>query len=532
MNIRRFLILGSVLAIGLVGCGSDDISAAESTGSGGSGSIGSQWDPTPVAPSNQGDNYDNPGQNHFELAAVDPLSTFAADVDTASYDIFRRDIGFGQRPVADGVRLEEYVNYFPYAYEPPAKDDETPFAISLEAAQSPFMAEAKLLRIGIKGRPLADVDKKGMNLVFLIDTSGSMVSSTKLPLVKKVLTEALSVLDGEDTLSIVTYAGGTGVALPPTKVSNKALITNTIKSFSAGGSTAGAAGITLAYQQAEAAFVPGGINHVILCTDGDFNVGASSTSALVELIEAKRKTGITLTALGFGIGNLNDAMMEAVTNAGNGTYAVISDADHAVQYVHQRLIAGLTFIAKDMKIQVSFNPELVLAYRLLGYENRDIADEDFTNDAVDAGEVGAGHTVTALYDVVLVGGQVPTAEGVPAPDSEASVFSGEIAVMPEELVRVAVRWKSPTATEEEAAFETSSGLASGQILDEIEMATSDFQWAAAIAAFAEILRGSPYADMANLEAIQALVAQNMGNDADREEFQALMKAAIELLAAP
>ncbi len=487
--------------------------------------------PVEAPPKNEGDNYEAVGTNPYELAAADPFSTFAADVDTASYDIFRRDIGQGLLPVKAGVRLEEYVNYFSYDYSAPDADSDVPFAIALEAADSPFTAGATTLRIGIKGKRLEDVGKRPTNLVFLIDISGSMSSSDKLPLVQKVLTETLEVLDADDTVAIVTYAGSTGVALAPTKVSEKAAIAQTINSFAAGGSTAGAAGITLAYQQAEAAFLEGGINHVILCTDGDFNVGVSSTTSLVELIEQKRKSGITLTALGFGMGNLNDAMMEAVTNAGNGTYGVISDIDQAISYVHKRLISGLTFIAKDMKIQVVFNPEKVLAYRLLGYENRAIADEDFDNDAVDAGEVGAGHTVTALYEVIGADGAVPVVEGAAALDLEAAPYEGELDVDGDELVRVLVRWKDTGASEEDAAHETASALTEDEITDDFAATSADFRWATAIAAFAEILKASPYADDEHLGAIQAIVEANAGDAPQREEFVTLMAKALQLLAA-
>lgn len=484
----------------------------------------------PWVGANQNDKYTAVGTNAFVLAASDPLSTFAADVDTASYDIFRRDVGFGQLPMADSVRLEEYVNYFDYDYPAPdPTDEDVPFSISLEAAPSPFGPGTELLRVGIRGRALDETEKPPTNLVFLVDVSGSMGASNKLPLAKLILLEALQVLAPEDTLSIVTYAGATGVALPATPVSSKALIADTIKSFGAGGSTAGAAGIDLAYQQAESVFIEGGINHVLLCTDGDFNVGTASDSALVSLIEEKRKSGITLTVLGFGMGNLNDSMMEKITNAGNGTYSVISDSDQAISYVHHDLLGAMTFIAKDMKLQVVFNPEQVHAYRLLGYENRAIADEDFTNDQVDAGEVGAGHTVTALYEVVLKGGTVPDILGVDAPAGDAPPFAGELVVEPQELVRVSVRWKHRTASEEDAAAETSAGLPLDQMADSVEAGSADLQWAIAVAAFAEILKGSPFADASNLPTIQSLIKANTQSDPDREEFEALMTAAIELL---
>ena len=487
--------------------------------------------PTPPAentpPSNAGDKYTGVGTNPFVLTLTDPLSTFAVDVDTASYDIFRRDVGFGLLPQPASVRVEEYINAFKYDYAAPSASDSVPFAIHLASAPSPYTPTAQILRVAIKGRELDDEDQRGANLVFLIDTSGSMQSAQKLPLVQQVLTEALELLQPDDTISIVTYAGGTGVALPPTPVSQKSEIAAKINSFQAGGSTAGAAGITLAYDQAKAGFKTGAINHVILCTDGDFNVGAASDTALVQLIEEKRKTGITLTVLGFGIGNLNDSMMEKISNAGNGTYSVISSTDHAITWVHDRLLSGMHFIAKDMKIQVAFNPNNVLAYRLIGYENRDIADEDFKNDAVDAGEVGAGHSVTALYEVIPIGGLIPQPEGLQL--EEAEPFDGEIPLDGAELVNVQVRWKDSGASEEDPAYETNQGLDLNATMCAVEVADSDFRWATSLAAFAELLKGSPYANPVGMKhMVDTLEAATAGRP-ERQEAVALIKAAAELM---
>lgn len=505
------------------------------------GTYGPDVPTTPTPPDNSGDKYENVGTNPFVLTSADPYSTFAADVDTASYDIFRRDVGLGILPQADSVRLEEYVNYFHYDYPLPTASGgnsahmgsttpSEPFRIDVAAAPSPLDGETTMLRIGIQGMPMEAMERKPVNLVFLIDVSGSMSSASKLPLVKKVLTETLDVLQPTDTVSIVTYAGSTGVALAPTPVSNKAAISSKINSFTSGGSTNGAGGIHLAYQQAESAFVDDGINHVILCSDGDFNVGVSSDQGLVELIEEKRKSGVTLTVLGFGIGNLNDSMMEAITNAGNGTYGVISDEDHAIDYVHKRMLSSLYFIAKDMKIQVVFNPDKVLAYRLLGYENRDIADEDFVDDTVDAGEVGAGHTVTALYELVMSGESVPMADSLPPSDEASALLGEEMSVMPEELVRVAVRYKTPGASEADAALEVSQGLTATEVAGSLAAADEDFRWAAAVAALAEVVKGSPYVTDQTLTTAGSIITAYTGLDADKAELKAYFQAFVELQA--
>ena len=484
-------------------------------------------EPAPPNPDDtDGEQYDAPGTNPFVATSHDPLSTFATDVDTASYDIFRRDIGYGALPNPDSVRLEEYINAFRYDYEAPPTDAVTPFAISMTAAPSP-VSETILLAVGVRGREVP-FERKPANLVFLIDTSGSMTSSDKLPLVQTVLTETLNILDPLDTVAIVTYAGSTEVRLEPTPISDSETIAAVINSLESGGSTAGAGGIQLAYEQAEAGFKEGGINHIVLCTDGDFNVGVSSTEGLVSLIEEKRLTGITLTVLGFGRGNLNDGMMEAVSNAGNGIYGVIANEDHAIDYVHNRMLSTIIHIAKDVKIQVEFNAATVDAYRLLGYENRALADDQFRDDSVDAGEIGSGHTVTALFELVLTGDPVPSPDGAPemldgAPTEE------EVGVFHDELCRVRIRYKGVNSDEEDEAFETQQGLSPGEMQSSFADTDSDFQWAAAIAAFAEILKGSPFAHPEAIETIQLIVDSQAGTAADRLEFIGLLQTARTLL---
>ncbi len=528
------LLLGLVAALLAARCGAPREAGLEGPGGGGRGypAGGAMWDGEEgvAPPDNAGDSYEDVGTNPFVMAAHDPLSTFAVDVDTASYDVFRRDIGNGTLPQPESVRLEEYVNAFPYDYTPPAQTAVLPFSITVEAAPSPLDSKRTVLSVGIRGKDAPPRGKLPANLVFLVDTSGSMQGAAKLPLVKTVLSETLEVLEPNDRVGIVTYAGNVGVRLPSTPVSEKQAILDVLDSLDAGGSTAGAAGLDLAYEQAEAHFVEGGINHIVLCSDGDFNVGPSSNAELVAMIEEKRKTGITFTVLGFGTGNLNDAMMEAISNKGNGVYGVIADGDHAIEYVHERMLSTMTFIARDMKIQVEFNPAEVAAYRLLGYENRALEDAQFREDAVDAGEVGAGHTVTALYEVVLEGQDVPSPEGAPAID-DGDPFDGQPEVAAEELLRVKVRYKERDAGEEDPAFEVTSSLAPADLRAGLADASSDHQWAVAVAAFAEVLKGSPFADRAELPAVGEVLQANTADHRNREELLPLFDRAVELLAA-
>ncbi len=476
-----------------------------------------------------GDRYDAPGTNPFVMVAYDPLSTFAVDVDTASYDLFRRDVEDGRLPDPASVRLEEYVNYFGYDYAAADFDSDVPFSISLAAAPSSLDAERTLLRVGIAGKlPPADAGKRPTNLVFLVDVSGSMNASDRLPLAQQVLTQSLDLLGDMDTVSIVTYASDTSVRLPPTPIAQRADIAREIAELSSGGSTAGASGINLAYAQAQAGFIQGGINHVILCTDGDFNVGVSSTEQLLALIKEKRQTGVTFTALGFGSGNLNDAMLEAISNAGNGFYGVISSEEQAATYVDERLLSTLSLIARDMKVQVEFNPDLVLAYRLLGYENRALADQDFRDDIVDAGEIGAGHRVTALYELVRAGAELPATPGAPQAMTGAA-YAGARAVPSSDLVAVKVRYKHPDAGTTDAALEVSSTLAPSAVAQSLAQADADLAWQSSVAAFSEILKGSPYANAADLDALGAVFEAQSAGDADRAEFYELFTLARELL---
>ena len=480
-------------------------------GAGGAAAPSSQ----PVTP--RSEKYEPVGTNPFVYVAHDPFSTFAADVDTASYDIFRRNVEHHVATSAASVRVEDFVNYFEYDYAAPAQDAEHPFQLNLAMTENPLGRDTVFLRVGIQAQNPPAAAKKPANLVFLVDVSGSMLSEDKLPLVQYLLTQTLEVLDSDDTVSIVTYAGSTEVRLAPTSVADKAKIGAVVNGLQAGGGTNGGRGIQLAYEQAERAFLQDGINHVIMCTDGDFNVGISSTDALVKLIEEKRTSGITLTALGFGIGNLNDAMMEKVSNAGNGIYSVITSRTQASRYAETRMLSTFIHVAKDMKIQLEWNPSHVLAYRLIGYENRAIADNDFRNDIIDAGEVGAGHRVTALYEVVPKDKQLPKVQGAPAAqDGEATAGDREVGA--KDLVVVKVRYKQPGAGETDPAREVVSKVAASEQPSTFEEADRNLRWTVAIAAFAENLKQSPYAVPGSRELLREVFVEQQERDSERQEL--------------
>jgi Ca-activated chloride channel family protein len=503
--------------------------AAAGVASGGSGAAAPRT-PAPSAPepSNATDSFKDVGTNPFVAVEHDPFSTFAADVDTASYDLFRRDVQLGMLPQPASVRLEEYVNYFAYDYEAPEPGETPPFQISLGAAPNILDTPTTLLRVWIAAQANPAYVKRAANVVFLVDISGSMNTPDKLPVVQVLLDHTIDTLDQDDTVAIVTYASGTSVALEPTRVAEADRIRGVIAGLQAAGSTAGAAGLDLAYAQAQAGFKTGGINHIILCTDGDFNVGPSSTKELLRQIKEKRTTGVTLTAVGFGIGNLNDAMMEAVSDAGNGIHAMVSDADYARRYAEERMLSTLVHVAKDMKIQVEFNPQFVAAYRLLGYENRAIADDDFRDDSVDAGEVGAGHRVTALYELVMAGDSIPMPDGAEAP-KEGEPVQGDREIDAKDLVLVKVRYKDVNAGEQDAALEVSASLPPERVGDSYRDGDANMQWATAVAAFAEILKQSPYANRDYMGTIETIVSEQAARDEDRTEFAKLFALARDLL---
>ena len=477
--------------------------------------------------------------NAFERVADQPLSTFSADVDTASYANVRRFFAQGQRPPADAVRIEELVNYFPYSYAPPT--GAAPFAVALEAASAPWAPEHRLVRIGLKGREVSDATRPAANLVFLLDVSGSMDAPNRLPLVKQSLRLLTTKLRPDDQVAIVVYAGASGLALPSTSAAHQAEILDAIDRLQAEGSTNGAAGIQLAYDIAKAHFVTGGVNRVILATDGDFNVGVSSESELVRLVEEKAKSGVFLTVLGFGMGNYKDATLEQLADKGNGNYAYIDSLAEAKKTLVEQAGGTLVTIAKDVKLQVEFNPTTVQAYRLIGYENRLLAKEDFNNDQVDAGEIGAGHTVTALYEIVPVGvalpGETPAVDELKYQRTKPGANETNLEATEDrklkaenigrsELLTLKIRYKEP-------AGEISNKLefALQDTGARFEDASQDFKFASAVAAFGMELRASPYKGKLTLADVASWGRAGVGSDPGgyRNEFIGLVEKAQHLV---
>jgi len=463
-------------------------------------------------------------ENDWLVPANNPLSTFSIDVDRASYANVRRFINGGQRPPIDAVRIEEMVNYFTYDYPDPTGDH--PFAVSTEVTRAPWNAEHRLVRVGIQGERIDLDDLAPSNLVFLLDVSGSMQAQNKLPLLKRSLRLLVNELRPEDRVSIVVYAGAAGLVLPSTSGRHKAQILDALGSLEAGGSTAGGAGIRLAYRIAEENFIEGGSNRVILATDGDFNVGASSDAEMTRLIERKRASGTFLTVLGFGMGNLKDSKMEAIANHGNGNYAYIDNLLEARKVLVHEMGGTLVTIAKDVKIQVEFNPARVQAYRLIGYENRLLAAEDFNDDTKDAGELGAGHTVTALYEVVPVGAPSVRAGGVDplryTGTERNPVAASSFGQESDELMFVKLRYKTPDGER--------SRLLEQPIEDRVRRASTELRFAASVAAFGMRLRDSEHCSDFSFEDIVELAQSALGRDAHgyRAEFVQLVLAAGQL----
>ncbi len=453
-----------------------------------------------------GEIYQSAGINPFIDPNEDPLATFAIDVDTASYTLMRSDVEAGRLPTKEGVRVEEYVNYFDYRDRPPSEDT-NPFAIHTEIAPSPFGEELHLLRVALKGYEIVAEERKHSNLVFLVDVSGSMNTVGKLGLVREGLTRLTHSLSPDDTIGIVTYAGADRIALRPTPVRSIELIKEAIDTLSAAGSTNGEAGIRTAYRLAEEAMRPDGINRVILCSDGDFNVGVTG-APLITLIDDFRERGIGLSVFGFGRGNYNDSQMEQLADHGNGNYAFIDDTREVQRVMVDNINGTLQTIAKDVKIQVEFEPNLITRYRLIGYENRDIADQDFRDDGVDAGEIGAGHTVTAFFELEL----------------KANIEPSE-----QVLAWVRVRHKAPEATIEEEAKEILHTVHAADPLLSLDEASDAFRFGAAVVEFAEILRESPYSSGARFGEV-ATLAHEVAQSGDHLmiEFEALVRQAATL----
>ncbi len=463
------------------------------------------------------DKFTNFAENTFRIVREAPVSTFSIDVDTASYSWVRASLNQNLLPQPAAVRTEEMVNYFHYDYAPP-RSTAQPFSTNVAVFPSPWSAGRKLVRIGIKGYDVPKVARPRANLVFLVDTSGSMNHPNKLPLVKQSLSLLLNELDPRDKVAIVTYAGGAGTALEPTPAARKDRILAVIDRLGAGGSTAGAEGIRQAYQLAHANFDPKGVNRVILATDGDFNVGITDQGELKGYIERERGKGVFLSVLGFGMGNYNDALMQALAQNGNGTAAYIDNAQEARKTLVEEASSTLFPIAKDVKIQVEFNPAAVAEYRLIGYETRALNRDDFDNDKVDAGDVGSGQTVTALYEIVPVGGRRANGDLRYAKPAGSPVGRGS------ELGFVKIRYKLPKSDTSRLISTPIDGRFEVRSFD---AAPRDARFATAVAGFAELLRGGRHTGSLSYDDVLRIANAARGPDefGYRSEFVQLVRAA-------
>jgi len=497
------LVFGALCAM-LAGCGGGGAGMSPKLGAGSEGNFNAM----------NAENYGAIVENEFHSPLVEPRSTFSADVNTASYSNVRRFImQQDQLPPKDAVLLAELVNYFPYRYPTPTGDK--PVSLTLDIAPCPWKAEHKLVRIGVRAKDIAPSEMPPRNLVFLIDISGSMAQENRLPLVQKSLNLLIDQLTDKDRVSIVTYASGVSLKLTPTPGSRKQKIRDAVNSLGAGGSTNGEGGIQLAYETARRSFIEGGANRVILCTDGDFNVGVHNESDLKQLIEKERTSGVFLTVLGYGMGNLKNQQLETLANHGNGHYAYIDTLDEAKKvFVEQG--GALVCVANDVKFQVDFNPAKVNAYRLIGYENRILKQEDFKNDAKDAGDMGSGHTVTALYEIVPVGVKIDLPSVDPLKYQKPAQATGNA----NEWLTVKMRYKAPDsdASKELTAELTGTG---GEAMSE------DFRFASAVVEFGLVLRDSQYKGNANFDAVIERTSRALSYDPNghRKEFVEMVKKA-------
>jgi Ca-activated chloride channel family protein len=482
--------------------------------------------PPAIDGTHPGDRYGTILENPFRTVTEAPLSTFSIDVDTASYAKARRYVLENRMlPPPDAVRIEEFVNYFDYDYAPPAAGG-APFSAHVEVAGCPWQPKHRLVRVGLKGRVIENDRRPASNLVFLLDVSGSMAPEDRLPRVRRAMRMLVEQLGENDRVAIVVYASAEGLVLPSTLGLNKDTILSALDNLQAGGSTNGGAGIQLAYRVATDNFIKGGTNRVILCTDGDFNVGVTSTDQLEQIAAEKAETGVFLSVLGFGFGNHNDQMLERLAGRGNGNYAYIDSEEEAKKVLVDQMGGTLVTIAKDVKIQIEFNPRLVGAYRLIGYEDRLLAAEDFNDDTKDAGEIGAGHTVTALYELAP-----PAGAGEPAPPAgeegvdplkyQAPLAPTEAAATGE-LLTLKLRYKDPDGrtSHEPLVFAVSdSGRAFGQ-------ASGDFKFATAVASFGMLLRHSSYRGNATYAAVLEIAQEAQGPDKHgyRKAFLELVRA--------
>ena len=463
------------------------------------------------------ESYDNFLENPFESPKTAPLSTFSIDVDNASYTNVRRFINNGQVVPKDAVRVEEMVNFFKYKYPQPLR--ENPFSINTEYSDCPWNSNNKLVRIGLQGKIIETDNLPASNMVFLIDVSGSMSDINKLPLLKESLKILVKQLRNEDKISMVVYAGAAGLVLPPTSGKDKKTIIDALDKLQSGGSTAGGAGIELAYKVAQENFIKGGNKRVILATDGDFNVGSSSDTDMQTLIEEKRKSGVFLTCLGYGMGNYKDSKLETLADKGNGNYAYIDNIQEANRFLGKEFKDSMFAIAKDVKIQIEFNPKHVQAYRLIGYENRKLRDEDFTNDTIDAGELGSGHTVTALYEIIPRG--VKSDLYNEPTDLKYSVMAEPSSKnYSEELATIKFRYKKPDG---DKSIEIGAIIANKA--SNLQSTSEDFKFCASVAWFGLKLRDSKLVVNKSNDAILELANQGLTNDFEgyRAEFIRLIE---------
>jgi Ca-activated chloride channel homolog len=468
--------------------------------------------PPAEAPSTE--HFKDYGVNPYVETSKDRLSTFSIDVDTASYSFARRTLQRENRlPPFASVRAEEFLNSFDYGYEPPSANDKTPFKVHFAGAPSPFVKGHHLVRVGVQAKRLAPQERSPVHLVYLVDVSGSMSAPDRLPLAQRSLRMLTETLKPGDTVALCTYAGSTRVALEPTGMENKARILSAIDSLSSGGSTAMASGIQLAYDLASKTLVKGHVNRVVVLSDGDANVGPSSHEQVLQTISQYKNKGITLSTVGFGSGNYKDVMMEQLADKGDGNYTYIDGEDEAKKVFTEQVDGLLQVVARDVKIQVEFDPKFVRRYRLVGYENRDIADKDFRNDKVDAGEVGAGHSVTALYEVELVSpqGQTATQKGAPV-----------VVRMRHKPARNAQNGGSDQATESVHPMPAAS------VVSSFEQAPENFRFAVAVAGFADVLRQSPHAASIRLGDVERMADAASGGRPERAQFVGLVQKAMKL----
>ncbi len=466
------------------------------------------------------DNFADFEENQIKAVSAEPVSTFSIDVDTSSYSFIRRQINAGVLPQKDAVRIEEMINYFDYDYAPPETRDE-PFRSTVTVTPSPWKDGSKLLHIGIRGYDIVQAEKPRSNLVFLIDTSGSMNAQDKLPLAIQSFKLLLESLQPDDTIGIVVYAGGAGTVLEPTKVSEKKKILTALDNLSAGGSTAGAEGIRQAYQLAEAGFDKDAVNRVILATDGDFNVGITDPEELKDFVERKRETGVFLSVLGFGEGNYNDLMMQELAQNGNGVAAYVDTLNEARKVMVEEAGSTLFPIAKDVKIQVEFNPATVAEYRLVGYETRHLNREDFNNDAVDAGDIGAGHTVTAIYEITPVGAPRAVDESRYAAQTEEHKADTDFG---DEYAFLKIRYKLPGEDTSKLITTPVSSLTKTEMTAILAQETA---WAASVASFGQLLKGGKYSGGMTYDDVITMAQQARGDDefGYRAEFINLVRLA-------